>query len=374
MLGGIIIIKVPCMIMRGGTSKGIFFKESTLPKNLLERNKIIIRIMGSGEPSQIDGLGGAQTHTSKIMIVKKSTKDGIDVEYIFGQVGIERPFIDYTGNCGNLTSAVGAFAIESEITKPEKPKKVVRMLNINTNKRVDIAIECDDNGIIYDGSYKIDGVKHFGSCVEAIWHNPSGAITGSLLPTGNVIDILHIGNKQYNVSIVDSGNLCIFINAIDVGLEGTEQPSQISLKVLNILEKIRSKGAEMVGLVKNAEEATAKAPHLPFIAIVAPPIDYIDFNDNKIEKNKYIVLSRLFSMQKMHHAFPITGAISLSSAAKIKGTVVNEVLTNSGQETIIIGHPKGLMDLKVSLSNNNYINFVSVGRTVRLLMSGFAYL
>lgn len=367
--------KIKCAIMRGGTSKGVFFRKIDLPDNTITRDKIIMRIMASGEPAQVDGLGCAAPHTSKVMIVQKSEKKGIDVEYLFGQVGINSSFIDYTGNCGNLTTAVGEFAIESGIIRPMVPTRRVIMLNLNTDKRIDAIIQCSDEGVIYDGNYQIDGIKMPGSRIKVIWHNPSGAVTGNLLPTGNAVDIVNVSGKCYKISIIDSGNPAAFIKAGDIGLEGTEMPGYISLKSLNLLENIRAEVAKMIGLVKNSRDAAAKSQHLPFICIVTSPVNYISSDGNKIQEEDYNISARMFSMQKMHHAFAVSGAISLASAAVIKGTTAYEV-SNADKQNVTIGHPKGLMKIEVALSGDpgqTNIKYVSVSRTARLLMSGYAY-
>ncbi len=363
------------MIIRGGTSKGVFFLRDDLPDDMSERDRIIMRIMASGEPAQVDGLGCALPHTSKIMIVQKSSKKGIDLEYLFGQVGIKERFIDYTGNCGNLTSAVGPFAIESGIIKPKEPLCRVAMLNLNTGKRIDEIIECNRDGVNYAGDYKIDGVKIPGSRIKCIWHNPSGALTGSLLPTGNRADDINIDGKDYEISIVDSGNPAVFIKADSLGLSGKELPGEISSDKLELLERIRSIAAAMIGMAKNPEDATSETPHLPFIMIVAPTSDYVDSLGNKIEKESHNILARMFSMQRMHHAFAVSGAIALASAALIKGTVANKVSDNI-QNNVIIGHPRGLIEIEALLSEDSShpdIKYAVVSRTARLLMSGYAY-
>ncbi len=367
--------KIQCMIMRGGTSKGVFFKKTDLPNDTFERDRIIMRIMASGESAQVDGLGCATPHTSKIMIVQKSKKKGIDVEYLFGQVGINRSFIDYTGNCGNLTTAVGPFAIESGIIEPMVPARRIAMFNLNTEKKIDEIVQCNDDGVLYNGDCKIDGVKMPGARIKVIWYNPSGSVTGHLLPTGNAVDIVHASGKRYSVSIVDSVNPAVFIKAIDIGLKGTELPEHISLKSLDLLENIRSVAAEMIGLVKNSKDATAKSPHLPFICIIAPPVDYISSVKNRIKGKNYNILARMFSMQRMHHAFAVSGAISLATAALTNGTIVCEALS-ANMNCIIIGHPAGLMKVETAQSKSSDqtdIEYISVSRTARLLMSGYAY-
>ena len=366
---------IPCVIMRGGTSKGLFFKREDLPADEKKRDEIIMKIFGSGDPMQIDGLGGSHTHTSKVMIVWRSNMPGVDVEYLFGQVGIERRFIDWSGNCGNLTSAVAPFSIDEGLVKATGSKTLVRMYNVNTRKRVDAIVPTKDGMTDYEGDYMIDGVPNPGSRIDVIWHEPGGSHTGRLLPTGNPVDKIPVGGKIYEVSIVDAANPAVFVRARDLGLTGAEMPSEIGREILDILEAIRSKAAEIIGLVNRAEDATIMSPHFPFIAIIGEKRDYRAADGKIISRDRYTILARLFSMQKMHHAYPVTGAICTAAAAKIPGTIVNQLSEDRG-EVVIIGHPKGIIDLKVDVKPSGesiHINSITVGRTARRLMAGIAY-
>lgn len=366
---------IPAVLMRGGTSKGVFLKREDLPGDRPLWDEIILRIFGSGDPMQIDGLGGSHTHTSKVMIVWRSEKPGIDVEYLFGQVGIERRFIDWSGNCGNLTSAVGPFAIDEGLVRPTEPVNVVRMLNVNTRKRVDAVVPVKNGETNYEGDYYIDGVPNPGSRIDLVWHEPGGSHTGKLLPTGNAIDTIRIGDKAYEVSIVDAANPAVFVRAGDLGLTGAELPGEIPDNIARRLEEIRSKAAELMGLVERAEEATIKSPHFPFIAIIGERRSYKASTGKIVRKEDYTVLARLFSMQKMHHAYPVTGSICTAAASKIPGTIVNQLSEDRG-DRVIIGHPKGVIDLVVKTSPQGEgvrIDSVTIGRTARRLMKGYAY-
>ncbi len=366
---------IPCILMRGGTSKGVFFKREDLPSDPKIRDEVILKIFGSGDPFQIDGLGGSRTVASKVMIVWKSSRSDVDVEYLFGQVGIEEWHIDWTGNCGNLTTAVGCFAIESGFIKPTEPLTVVRMYNVNTNKRIDVVIPVKNGQIVYNGDYMIDGVPRPGSRIDLVWHDPGGTTTRGLLPTGKKKDVIVVDGREIEVSIVDAANPAVFLRAEDVGLKGTELPNQVDKKILEKLEKIRSKAAEMCGLVEKAEEATVKSPHFPFIAVVSEKEDYVTVQGKIVKKEDYTVLARLFSLQQMHHAYPVTGAICTASAAKIPGTIVNELSEDRG-ELVVIGHPKGLIDVKIKtkqINGETVIETATIGRTARKLMSGTAY-
>lgn len=366
---------IPCFLMRGGTSKGVFFKKEDLPSNSKIRDEIILKIFGSGDPFQIDGLGGSRTVTSKVMIVWKSNREDVDVEYLFGQVGIEERSIDWSGNCGNLTTAVGCFAIEVGFVKAIEPVTRVRMYNVNTSKRIDALIPVRNGQVDYEGDYFIDGVPTPGSRIDLVWYEPGGSVTGKILPTGNTKDIIRIDEGELEISIVDSANPAVFVKAEDVGLQGVELPNQVDKKTLDRLEMIRSKAAKLCGFVEREEDATIKSPHFPHLVIVGKKEEYTTIQGKLIKREDYTVLARLFSLQQMHHAYPVTGAICTASAAKIPGTIVNE-LADAREDVILIGHPKGIIDVKIKtekIKNEVIIKSATVGRTARKLMSGFAY-
>jgi len=364
--------EVPCCIMRGGTSKGVFFRREVLPSDESKMTEVILKIFGSGDPMQIDGLGGTHTQTSKTMIVWKSNRDGVDVDYLFGQVGVERQLVDYTGNCGNLTSAVGAFAVDEGIVTDGGSSQLVRLYNVNTNKRVDTLISLENGRTKYEGNYTIDGVPNPGARIDVEWHDPGGALSGKLLPTGSPVYKATIGQEHIECSLVDAGNPVVFVRATDVGMTGTELPNQVKSESLDKLEKIRSRATRLLGLVKADEEATSKSAHIPFVAVVGEVQDYASSSSKKISSNSYDLLARLFSMQKMHHAYPVTGAVCTAVAANISGTIVNDFSkVKSGK--VIIGHPKGVIDIGVRMSPTDKVESVTVARTARRLMNGMAY-
>lgn len=367
---------IPCTIMRGGTSKGLFFRREHLPSDPAERERVLLKIFGSGDHLQIDGLGCAFPQASKTMIVWRSEHDSIDVEYLFGQVGIEKRLIDWTGNCGNLTSAVGPFAIEEGLVEPKEPYTVVRAFNVNTRKRIDIVVPVENGRVKYDGDYMIDGVPNPGSRIDCMWYDPGGAVIGKgYLPTGNVKDFIEVDGKAYEVSIVDAANPVVFVRAEDVGIKGIELPNEVSKEAMITLEKIRSKAAQILGLVDDWTKATDVSPHMPFIATVSERQDYVTTRGKSLDKNDYNVLVRLFSMQRMHPTIAVTAAICIASAAKISGTIVNEYCDSSNKK-VVIGHPAGVMEVEVHTTGggvNTRVEKVVVGRTARLLMRGFAY-
>jgi 2-methylaconitate cis-trans-isomerase PrpF len=272
-------------------------------------------------------------------------------------------------------SAIAPFGIDEGLIRVRGSKALVRLYNINTRKRVDAAIPLDRGKTKYDGDYMIDGVPRPGARIDVTWHDPAGAMSGKLLPTGNVIDKFDVDGRTFNCSIVDAGNPVVFVGAGEVGLTGAELPGQVSRGVLDLLEAVRSKAAYMMGLVDDPAEATKTTPHMPFIAAVTASQDYVSSEGRRVAKKDYEVLARLFSMQRMHHAYAATGAICTAVASKVPGSVVNRASRVSG-ENVVIGHPKGLIDLRVrsKVSGESLkVESVTLGRTARRLMKGVAY-
>jgi 2-methylaconitate cis-trans-isomerase PrpF len=259
--------------------------------------------------------------------------------------------------------------------KVKGSKARVRLYNVNTKKRVDAIVPLVGGKMQYEGNYAIDGVPGRGARIDIVWYDPGGALSGKLLPTSHPTDTLSVGGRSVRCSLVDAANPVVFVRAEDVGLKGVELPHQVNKEQLATLEAIRSEGARLMGLVKNAADATKITPHMPFIAAVAQTQDYSSSEGKRISKDSYGVLARLFSMQKMHHAYAATGAICTAVAAKLPGTLVSEV-AKAENGKVVIGHPKGLIDLEVNAKPSGgsaTIESVKVGRTARRLMSGLAY-
>jgi len=356
--------------MRGGTSRGLFLKKEDV-KRIVNRDEVILRMFGSGSSSQVDGVGGGFSHTSKVMIVGQSAKSGFDLEYEFGQVGVDKKFIDWTGNCGNLTSAVAPYAIDEGMVEAKNGLHLVRMLNINTMKRIDAIVPVENGHTKYEGNYTIDGVPTPGSKIETIWHDPGGSVTGKLLPTGRARDVLEVDGRKVEASLVDAGNPVVYIRAEDLGMSGVELPHEVDVKILQKIEKVRGYAAKLMGLVENPEEAIDKSPHFPFLVILSDKKDFKTVEGKYVSSKDYDLLMRLFSMQKMHHACAVTAAINMAIASKVNGSLVEEVVGKVGEE-IRIGHPRGTIDVKVHLKNGEP-NAVSLYRTARRIMSGQVY-
>ncbi|MCI8453073.1 MAG: 3-methylitaconate isomerase [Lachnospiraceae bacterium] len=368
---------IPCSIIRGGTSKGIYFLESVLPPVGKERDKILLSVFGSPDQRQIDGLGGANSLTSKVCIIGPSMRTDADVDYTFGQVSVDRAVIDWRGNCGNLTAGVGIFAIEQNLMKVTEPKTVVRIYNTNTNKIIHATYQVKDGKVLSDGTYAIPGVPGSGDKIRIDFFSPAGSITGKLLPTGHAKDKIDLGEQGiYTVSIVDAGNPVVYLIPEEIGLKGTELPTEVEgmPEVLKRIEAVRCAAAELIGIVPNRAMATSKSPAYPKIGFVSWPADYVNPEGKRIHAKDVDLVARLASMQKMHRAYMITGAVSTGAAAHIPGTVVHDVISERAKSSnvLIIGNPYGPMEVTVDMENGEIVK-EGVFRTARKILDGVVY-
>lgn len=370
--------KLECTIFRGGTSKGVFIKEDNLPKDKKEWDKILLCIMGSPDIRQIDGLGGATSTTSKVAIVSKSNNKKWDVNYTFAQVSIDKPIITYKGNCGNISSAVGSYAIEKGLVKVTGDETLVRIYNTNTKKIIYCYVKTKDENVDYDGDFSIAGVPGTSTVVKLAFKNPAGSMTGKLLPTGNVIDKLEVpGYGFIEVSIVDSANPLVFVRGKDIGLTGKELPEEIdkSKEILELLEKIRGIAAVKLGFIKNFKDSAIITPSVPKMTIVEKAEDYKDINGNIIEEKDIDILGRMMSMQLAHKTYALTGALCTVTAASIEGTIVNKLVKKDFNKlNLRIGNPAGIIKAGVEKSKNKEeILWVYGYRTARIIMDGYVY-
>lgn len=370
-------LRIPCVILRGGTSKGIFIKENDLPKDKKERDAIILSIFGSPDVRQIDGLAGADPLTSKLAIIGPSTHPDADVDYTFGQVSINQPYVDYNGNCGNISSGVGPFAIDESLVPAVEPVTTVRIHNTNTGKILKAEVEVKDGRALVNGDCRIDGVPGTGSPIWLDFAGTAGAATGKTLPTGNVKDVISTTFGDKTVSIVDVANPCVFIRASDLGMKGTERPAEIdgNKELLKQLEEIRAKATVMIGMAKDVEDATAHSPAFPMICMVAEPQDYVSFVTNEtIKADDIDFCARLMFMQVLHKTYAGTATACTGVACRIPGTVINEVVRQrSNDEPIRIGHPAGVLPVQ-AIYNDGKVEKASFQRTARRIMEGYVYI
>jgi len=370
------MFRVPCVIMRGGTSKAVFIKENDLPSDPQLRDRIILAIFGSPDVRQIDGLAGADPLTSKLAIIGPSTHPDADVDYTFGQVSIDQPLIDYSGNCGNISSAVGPFAIDESMVKAVEPVTTVRIHNKNTGKILVAEVPVKDGKARVTGDCKIDGVPGTAAPILMDFAATAGSSTGRLLPTGNVVDTIETSKGPIEVSMVDVSNPCIFVRASDVNMKGTESPAEVNSnkELLAYLEEIRARCCVIMGKAATIEEATKNSPAFPMIAFVGPAQDYVDFTTgNIIKKDQVDFVSRMMFMQVLHKTYPGTGTACTGAAAKIKGTIVNQMIPHIDNITTIrIGHPAGILPV-VAQVENGVVTKAAFQRTARRIMEGYCY-
>ena len=374
---------IRCWIMRGGTSKAVFFLKNDLPEDEGLRDRIIRRVFGAPDVREIDGLGGADPLTSKLAIIGPSTRKDCDVDYLFGQVNMVEPMIDYVGNCGNISSAVGSFAIDEGLVDAVEPVTTVRIHQVNTNSVIVAEVPVKGNKAEVEGIHAIPGVPGTGAKITLDFSDSAGAITGKLLPTGNITDVLHVeGEGDIEVSLVDAANPLVFSRAKDLGLTGVETPQKIdsNAELLARIEKIRSFAAEQIGLVDDWRKATGERPYIPFFTICAPPISYKDWTTGKqVNENSMDLSVRLLFMQKMHKTYPVSGTICTVAAAMIPGTIANQVsqrgIIEKGE--LRIGHPAGIIISKGKVDKEKgafVLKRATVDRTARCLMKGYAYI
>ncbi|SFM38833.1 2-methylaconitate cis-trans isomerase PrpF family protein [Thermodesulforhabdus norvegica] len=372
--------RIPAVIMRGGTSKAVFFKESHLPSDPGIRDKVILAAFGSPDPyrRQVDGLGGAVSTTSKVAIISVSSDPAYDVVYLFGQVSIDRPLVDYKGNCGNISSAVGPFAVDEGLVPVTEPVTKVRIYQKNTNKLI-IAEVPVHNGIFNEeGDFSIPGVPGTGSKIALRFVDPGGSVTGALFPTGNLRDTVTLAGKKFEVTIIDASNPCVFVKAKSLGLTGAEKEEiENSRELKDLIEAIRANAAVRLGLTSTPEEATVSCQAVPKIGIVSEPIPYTTWANTLVDPESVHLCARMMSMGTLHASFPVSGSISLAAAARIQGTVVNDCLKrNLPEEDILIGHPGGIMPVGVSIDvtpGSPRVTEAVIYRTARRLMEGYVF-
>ncbi|SFY01947.1 hypothetical protein SAMN03159390_03444 [Pseudomonas sp. NFACC49-2] len=382
-------ISIPATYMRGGTSKGVFFSLQDLPEAArvpgAARDALLLRVIGSPDPyeKQIDGMGGATSSTSKTVILSKSTRADHDVDYLFGQVSIDKPFVDWSGNCGNLSAAVGSFAIGSGLVDaarlPENGVAVVRIWQANIGKTIIAHVPITDGAVQETGDFELDGVTFPAAEVQLEFMDPAAEEEGgggSMFPTGNLVDDLQVpGVGTLKATLINAGIPTIFINARDVGYTGTELQGAINgdPNALAMFETIRAHGALRMGLIKHLDEA-AQRQHTPKVAFVAPPADYVSSSGKAVAAGDVDLLVRALSMGKLHHAMMGTAAVAIGTAAAISGTLVNLAAGGIERNAVRFGHPSGTLRVgaEASLVNGEWtVKKAIMSRSARVLMEGF---
>ena len=381
-------IKIAATYMRGGTSKGVFFNLNDLPQAAQQpgaaRDALLLRVIGSPDPygKQTDGMGGATSSTSKIVILSKSSRPDHDVDYLFGQVSIDKPFIDWSGNCGNLSAAVGPFAISNGLVEPARVpqdgKATVRIWQANIGKTIVSHVPITSGAVQETGDFELDGVTFPAAEVQLEFIDPAAEEEGAaeaMFPTGNLVDDLDVpGVGLLKATMINAGIPTIFVNAQDIGYTGTELQDAINsdTKALNMFETIRAHGAMRMGLIKNLDEA-AQRQHTPKVAFVAQAADYLASSGKQIGAGDIDLVVRALSMGKLHHAMMGTAAVAIGTAAAIPGTLVNLAAGAGERESVTFGHPSGTLKVGAQAMQEAgqwTVKKVSMSRSARVLMEG----
>lgn len=378
-------IKIPATYMRGGTSKGVFFKLGNLPESAqvagAARDALLLRVTGSPDPygKQTDGMGGATSSTSKTVILSKSKQTDHDVDYLFGQVSIDDPFVDWSGNCGNLSAAVGSFAISAGLLEPERIVQngiaVVRIWQANIAKTIVAHVPITHGEVQETGGFALDGVTFPAAEVKLEFLDPADG-EGAMFPTGQLVDELEVPSVgSLKATMINAGIPTIFINAQDIGYTGTELQDAINSdeKALAMFESIRAHGAVKMGLIKHVDEA-AQRQHTPKVAFVSPPASYTSSSGKVISARDIDLNVRALSMGKLHHAMMGTAAVAIGTAAAIPGTLVNLAAGGGERQSVTFGHPSGTLKVGAQASQNNgewTVSKVMMSRSARVLMEGW---
>lgn len=382
-------IKIPATYMRGGTSKGVFFRLQDLPEAAqvpgAARDALLLRVIGSPDPygKQIDGMGGATSSTSKTVILSKSTRPDHDVDYLFGQVSIDKPFVDWSGNCGNLSAAVGSFAISGGLVEasriPEHGVATVRIWQANIGKTIIAHVPITQWDVQETGGFELDGVTFPAAEVQLEFLDPADegeGEGGAMFPTGNLVDELEVpGIGTLKATMINAGIPTIFVNAQELGYTGTELQEAINgdAKALELFESIRAQGAVRMGLIKDLSEA-AQRQHTPKVAFVAPPADYVSSSGKAVNAGDVDLLVRAMSMGKLHHAMMGTAAVAIGTAAAIPGTLVNLAAGGGERSAVRFGHPSGTLRVGAEarqVKGQWTVTKAIMSRSARVLMDGW---
>lgn len=380
-------VKIPATYMRGGTSKGVFFRLQDLPESCQKpgaaRDKLFMRVIGSPDPyaAHIDGMGGATSSTSKCVILSKSSQPDHDVDYLYGQVSIDKAFVDWSGNCGNLSTAAGAFAIQAGLVDPARiPENgvcIVRVWQANIQKTIIAHVPVTNGQVQETGDFELDGVTFPAAEIVLEFMDPSDDSEdgGSMFPTGNLVDDLEVpGVGTFKATMISAGIPTVFVNAEDIGYTGTELREQINTdpKQLERFEKIRVAGALRMGLIKTPEEALTRQ-HTPKIAFVAKPRDYTASSGKTIQAGDIDLLVRALSMGKLHHAMMGTAAVAIGTAAAVPGTLVNQAAGGGERTAVRFGHPSGTLRVGAEAKQVNgewMVTKAIMSRSARIIMEG----
>ncbi|MET3652364.1 2-methylaconitate cis-trans isomerase PrpF [Dyella japonica] len=382
-------IRIPATYLRGGTSKGVFFRLHDLPESAqvpgAARDALLLRVIGSPDPygKQIDGMGGATSSTSKTVIVSRSTRADHDVDYLFGQVAIDKAFVDWSGNCGNLSAAVGPFAIAGGLVDPSRVPRdgvaIVRIWQANIGKTIIAHVPMTNGDVQETGDFELDGVTFPAAEVQLEFMDPAAeeeGVGGTMFPTGNLVDDLDVpGVGTLKATMINAGIPTVFVEATAIGYTGTELQDAINsdAKALETFETIRAHGALRMGLIKSLDEIATRQ-HTPKVAFVAKPADYVSSSGKQVAAGDIDLLVRAMSMGKLHHAMMGTAAVAIGTAAAIPGTLVNLAAGGGERQAVRFGHPSGTLRVgaEATLVNGTWaVTKAIMSRSARVLMEGW---
>lgn len=364
--------KFPFVLMRGGTSKGVFFHGKDMPKKKQEWDAFLLDVMGSPDVTQIDGLGGANSLTSKVAIISPSETESADVNYLFAQVSLDRKEVAWDSNCGNISSAVGPFVLEEGLVSgPADGPVRIRIYNVNSRKFFVSEFDVEGGRPVQQGNYSISGVPGMAPAVWLSFYSPAGSLYGRLLPTGNAVDVIPTSRGEIPVSIIDSGAPLVFAGREDLGLSGTEMPGDFDSGILGYLEEIRRRGASLCRTGASLPGTTC-SPAVPKMAIVGAPLSYRTLSGKEIPAEAMDISVRMMSMQRPHNALAITGAICIATASTVEGSLVQQI-TGPYRPDLRIGHFGGVMEVGLEKKPEGGVSFVKVLRTARRVAEGFVY-
>ena len=377
-------LRIPAVYMRGGTSKGVFFLASDLPSDPRERDRLLLRVIGSPDRygKHIDGMGGATSSTSKVVLLSKSTRAQCDVDYLFGAVAIDAAVIDWSGNCGNLSAAVGPFAIAAGLVDaPREGSAIVRIWQANIGRRIVAHVPMKDGEVQESGDFQLDGVAFPGAEVRLEFIDPASdegeGAGGPMFPSGRLVDVLDVERHgPVEATLINAGNPTVFIDAASLGLSGTELQGQVNTRpeLLMLAEAIRARGAVAMGLAASPQDATQSRPATPKLAFVAAPRSYVASDGREVNARDIDLLARIFSMGQLHHAMTGTGAVAIAAAASIPGTLVHRIAPAAADGSVRFGHPSGRLAVGAQAAEEGgrwVVRKVTMSRSARRLMEGW---
>ncbi|MCX2963200.1 2-methylaconitate cis-trans isomerase PrpF family protein [Gordonia aquimaris] len=372
---------IPAVLMRGGTSKGVYFHVGDLPADRSERDEILLRVMGSPDPLQIDGLGGSRAITSKVAIVGPSTRSDADVDYTFAQVAVDQSLVQWNGNCGNISAGVGPFAVDEGLVSATDGITRVRIFNTNTGKVMTAYVPVTGGRHNPAGTFAIPGVPGTGAEIVMDWSATIGSRTGKLLPTDNVVDLLTLSDgSSVPVTICDVANPAVWVSASSIQARGNESKAEIdeSGPLLRTLQEIRARVAEKLRISPNWQDADKITPGLPVVGMVAPPSGYTTIDGTPVAADRMDLSVRLLFMGKVHESLAGTASVNLAAASRTPGTVVADAMANIDSERLHAGHPSGVMSVSVACEPGEHttprFHLLGMGRTARRIADCQIYL